>query len=76
MKPPEYRLVHRYEIRLTEAQRQALDRLGGAEWIRDQIDGTVTASTATPQPLDVVLHCPSCGTLAGVKIYGKSSPQP
>ena len=30
--------VERVEMRLTTAQREKLDRLGGVQWLRDRID--------------------------------------
>ena len=35
---PEDRRAARFELRLTEAQRDKLERLGGAEWLRRRID--------------------------------------
>lgn len=36
-KPPEERHTERFEVRCTKAQREKLDRLGGAQWLRDKI---------------------------------------
>jgi len=36
--PLEERHTERVEIRLSVAQRQKLDKLGGASWIRDRIE--------------------------------------
>jgi hypothetical protein len=36
--PPETRQTERVEIRCTKAQRDKLDSLGGAQWLRDRID--------------------------------------
>ena len=35
---PAARRAARFELRLTEAQREKLERLGGAEWLRRRID--------------------------------------
>lgn len=35
-----------YSVRLTEAQRVALARLGGGEWIREQIEKAMTDAQA------------------------------
>lgn len=36
--PHEQRQTERVEIRMTKAQRDKLDKLGGAAWIRERID--------------------------------------
>ena len=36
--PPEQRQTERAEVRMTKAQREKLDKLGGAAWIRERID--------------------------------------
>jgi len=36
--PPEQRQTERVEMRCTKAQREKLGRLGGVQWVRDQID--------------------------------------
>lgn len=36
--PPEQRQTERVEMRCTKAQREKLERLGGVQWIRDEID--------------------------------------
>lgn len=36
--PPDQRQTERVEIRCTKAQRQKLDKLGGAQWLRERID--------------------------------------
>ena len=36
--PPEQRQTERAEVRMTKAQREKLDKLGGAAWLRDRID--------------------------------------
>lgn len=30
--------IERFALRLTKAQREKLDKLGGSEWLRDRID--------------------------------------
>jgi hypothetical protein len=43
------RLTERAEIRLTQAQREKFEALGGAEWVRGLIDkAKVTARPPTP----------------------------
>ena len=37
-KPAEDRRSERIEIRCTKAQRAKLDKLGGAQWLREKID--------------------------------------
>jgi len=36
--PAALRQTERVEIRLTPAQREKLDRLGGAQWLRERIE--------------------------------------
>ena len=36
--PPEQRQTERVEVRMTKAQREKLDKLGGAVWIRERIE--------------------------------------
>lgn len=36
--PPDQRQTERVEIRCTKAQREKLEKLGGAAWIRERID--------------------------------------
>jgi len=36
--PPEQRQTERVEVRMTKTQREKLDKLGGAAWIRERID--------------------------------------
>jgi hypothetical protein len=36
--PPDQRLKERMELRLSTAQLQKLERLGGAKWVRSKID--------------------------------------
>ena len=37
-KPESERHTERFEVRCTKAQRDKLDRLGGAQWLRERID--------------------------------------
>jgi hypothetical protein len=37
-KPEPERHTERFEVRCTKAQREKLDRLGGAQWLRERID--------------------------------------
>ena len=36
--PPEQRQTERVEVRMTKTQRDKLEKLGGAAWIRERID--------------------------------------
>lgn len=36
--PPEQRQTERIEIRMTPKQREKLERLGGAAWVRERIE--------------------------------------
>lgn len=44
--PAEVRQTERVEMRCTKAQREKLERLGGVQWMRDQIDRAREPATA------------------------------
>ena len=59
---PAQRKTARIEMRCATCQREKLKRLGGAQWIRDQIDRAPEASKEQNRHgVDALTPCPHCG---------------